>query len=175
MRSFSVAERRARLARRHSLAEPADSIDGAVADLVGLHATDPATPYLSLWARKPGFTIAGLDAELYERRTLIKHLAMRRTLWTVRALDLPLIQSGASDRVADNERKRLSADAQKAGLTDDGAAWVDTACAAVLRHLGEHGAASAKELRAALPELEGRYDYATGESWGGETPLGPRV
>ncbi len=64
---------------------------------------------------------------------------MRRTLWTVRAEDLPLIQSGASDRVADNERRRLVADAQKAGITDDGDRWLDTACAAVLRHLAEHG------------------------------------
>src|SRR5437764_267905 len=61
MRSFMVEERRARLARRHFLAEPADSIDGVVADLVGLHATDPATPYLSLWARLPGFAVADLD------------------------------------------------------------------------------------------------------------------
>jgi hypothetical protein len=175
MRSFTVAERRARLARRHFLPVRADSIDGVVADLVGLHATDPATPYLSLWARLPGFAVADLDAELYERRTLVKHLAMRRTLWTVRAEDLPLIQSGASDRVADNERRRLAADAQKAGITDDGDAWLDTACAAVLRHLAEHGAASATELRAALPELAGSYDYAPGKRWGGETPLAPRV
>ncbi|HTI76973.1 MAG TPA: winged helix DNA-binding domain-containing protein, partial [Mycobacterium sp.] len=175
MRSFTVEERRARLARRHFLAESAASVDGLVADLVGLHATDPATPYLSGWARIPGFTVAELDTELYERRTLLKHLAMRRTLWTVRAVDLPLIQSGASDRVADNERRRLVADAHKAGITDDGDAWLDTACAAVLRHLAEHGVASAKELREALPELAGRYDYAPGKRWGGETPLAPRV
>jgi DNA glycosylase AlkZ-like len=175
MRSFTVAERRARLARRHFLARRAGSIDGVAADLVGLHATDPATPYLSLSARLPGFAVADLDAELYERRTLVKHLAMRRTLWTVRAEDLPLIQSGASDRVADNERRRLVADAQKAGLTDDGDTWLDTACAAVLRHLAERGAASAKELRAALPELAGSYDYAPGKRWGGETHLAPRV
>jgi hypothetical protein len=146
-----------------------------VADLIGLHATDPATPYLTLWARLPGFAVADLDAELYERRTLVKHLAMRRTLWTVLAGDLPLIQSGASDRVADNERRRLAADAQKAGITEDGDAWLETACAAVLGYLAEHGAASAKELREALPELAGRYDYAPGKRWGGETPLAPRV
>ncbi|HEX2398839.1 MAG TPA: winged helix DNA-binding domain-containing protein, partial [Mycobacterium sp.] len=175
MRSFTVEERRARLARRHFLAEPADSIDTVVADLVGLHATDPATPYLSLWARLPGFTVADLDADIYDRRTLVKHLAMRRTLWTVRAVDLPWVQSGASDRVADNERRRLVADAQKAGIAADGETWLDTACAAVLRHLAEHGAASAKELREALPELAGRYDYAPGKRWGGETPLAPRV
>ena len=150
------------------------SVDGLVADLVGLHATDPATPYLSLWARLPGFAVADLDAELYEHRTLVKHLAMRRTLWVVRAEDLPLIQSAASDRVADNERRRLVADAEKAGIADDGDAWLDTACAAVLRHLAEHGAASAKELREALPELAGSYDPAPGKRWGGETPSGAK-
>jgi DNA glycosylase AlkZ-like len=175
MRSFTVEERRARLGRRQFLAESADSISGVVADLVGLHATDPATPYLSLWARLPGFTVADLDAELYDGRALVKHLAMRRTLWTVRAEDLPLIQPGASDRVADNERRRLVADAKKAGIAVDGQVWLDAACTAVLRHLAEHGAASAKELREALPELAGRYDYAPGKRWGGETPLAPRV
>jgi hypothetical protein len=175
MRSFTVEERRTRLARRHFLAESAGSVDGVVADLVGLHTTDPATPYLSLWARMAGFTVADLDADLYERRTLIKHLAMRRTLWTVRTGDLPLIQSGASDRVADNEQRRLVADAKKAGVAADAETWLDAACAAVLRHLSEHGAASAKELREALPELAGRYDYAPGKRWGGETPLAPRV
>jgi hypothetical protein len=175
MRSFTVEERRTRLARRHFLAGSAGSNNEVVADLVGLHATDPATPYLSLWARLADFTVADLVAELYEGRTLVKHLAMRRTLWTVRAEDLPLIQSGASDRVADNERRRLVADAQKAGVATDGEMWLDTACAAVLRHLAEHGAASAKELREALPELAGRYDYAPGKRWGGETPLAPRV
>ncbi|HEX2284782.1 MAG TPA: winged helix DNA-binding domain-containing protein [Mycobacterium sp.] len=175
MRSFTVAERRARLARRHFLAVGADSIDGVAGDLVGLHATDPATPYLSLWARLPDFTVAGLDAELYQRRALVKHLAMRRTLWIVRAEDLPLIQPAASDRVADNERRRLVADAHKAGITTDGEGWLDKACAAALRHLAEHGPTSAKELRAALPELAGSYDYAPGKRWGGETPLAPRV
>lgn len=168
-------ERRARLARRHFLGEGAESVGGVTADLVGLHATDPATPYLSLWARLPGFTVADLDAELYKRRSLVKHLAMRRTLWVVHADDMALIQPGASDRVADTERRRLIADAQKAGLAADGETWLDTAAAAVLRQLAECGETSAKELRAALPELAGSYDYAPGKRWGGETPLAPRV
>jgi Winged helix DNA-binding domain len=175
VRSFTVSERRARLARRHFLGEQADSIERLTAHLIGLHTTDPATPYLSLWARLPGFVIASLEAELYERRTLVKHLAMRRTLWTVRVADLPFVQSAASDRVADNERRRLAADAVKAGLTADGEKRLETACEAVLRHLAAHGPASARELRAALPELAGTYDYAPGKRWGGETPLAPRV
>ena len=156
MRSFTAAERRARLARRHFLAEPAGSIDVAVAGLVGLHATDPATPYLSLQARLPGFAVADLDAALYERRTLVKHLAMRRTLWVVGVDDLPLIQAAASDRVADNERRKLVADVHKAGVAADADGWLDQACDAVLAHLAENGPTSARQLREALPELAGQ-------------------
>jgi hypothetical protein len=45
----------------------------------------------------------------------------------------------------------------------------------VLDHLTVHGATSARQLRAALPELAGTYDPAPGKRWGGETPLAPRV
>jgi hypothetical protein len=174
MRVIPLAERQARLARRHLLSgdRAAVSVTDAAAAFVGLHATDPATPYLSLWARIPGFARADLDAELYDVRRLVKHLAMRRTLWVVRRDDLPSVQAAASDRVAATERRRLLADAEKAGLPAD---WLDAACAAVLEHLAEHGPTGARELRAALPQLAGRYDYAPGRPWGGETPLAPRV
>lgn len=175
MRSFSAAERRARLGRRHFLAVPATTLDDVVGDLVGLHSTDPATPYLSLWARVTGFAVADLDATLYERRTAVKHLAMRRTLWVVRTESLPHVQAAVSDRVADTEYRKLVADVQKAGIHPDGGRWFDAACQAVLRHLAEHGPTGAKHLREALPELAGTYDPAPGKRWGGDTPLSPRV
>lgn len=177
MRSFTTAERRNRLAYRHFLApgDRPDSISETTAAFIGWHATHPATPYLSLWARRPGFTVADLDDELYDGRTLVKQLAMRRTLWVVRAADLAALQPGASDRVADTERKRLIADVEKAGVAADGARWLDTAAHAVRRHLAEHGHASSAELRAALPELAGTWDPAPGKSWGGEGHLAPRV
>ena len=177
MRSFTLDERRARLARRHHLATglPAVSADALTATLVGLHATDPATPYLSLWARIPGCSVADVHAALYEHRTLVKHLAMRRTLWVVRPGDLPSIQSAASDRVAANEHRRLVADAERAGVAADGQAWLEAARKAVLGHLGRTGACTARQLREALPELTGTYDPAPGKSWGGEGHLAPRV
>jgi len=63
MRRFADGERRARPARRHHLASDIapESVETLARDLVGLHATDPATPYLSLWARIPGFSIDHLD------------------------------------------------------------------------------------------------------------------
>ncbi len=178
MRSIPLHERRARLAVRHLLASGPDSVataESVTGQLVGLHATDPATPHLSLWARVPGYRVADLNAALYERRSLVKHLAMRRTLWVVRPGHLPAVQSAASDRVAANETRRLAADVEKAGVADDGLGWLETAGAAVIRHLLEEGPCTARQLREALPELSGTHDPAPGKPYGGEAHLAPRV
>ncbi len=178
MRSFTLEERRARLARRHHLAPGPDrpaSVDAVTARMVGLHATDPASPYLSLWARMSGVTVEDLNTALYESHSLVKHLAMRRTLWVVRAQDLPSIQQAASDRVAANETRRLAADVERAGVAPDGNVWLETACSAVLRHLDDAGPCTARQLRETLPELTGTYDPAPGKSYGGEGHLAPRV
>jgi hypothetical protein len=174
MREFTADERRRRLISRQFLSLT-DSITHATARLVGLHASDPATPFLSLWARCPGFVAADLEAELYQSRSLVRHLAMRRTLWVVSADDLPIIQSAASNRVAANEHRRLVADLHKAGLAADGEQWLATACSAVLGHLGRHGPLSSTALRAALPEISGTYDPAPGKPWGGMVPVAPRI
>ncbi len=83
MRHVPDSARRARLAVRHALAPSAaaGSPESAVERLTVLHATEPATVYLSLWARVPGLTVADVDRALYEDRTLVKQLAMRRTLF----------------------------------------------------------------------------------------------
>ena len=174
MREFSADERRRRLISRQ-FGSLTDSITHATATLVGLHATDPATPFLSLWARCPGFVAADLEDALYQSRCLVRHLAMRRTLWVVSADDLPIIQAAASNRVAANEHRRLIADLHKAGLAADGEQWLATACSAVLAHLGRHRPFSGTELRAALPEISGTYDPAPGKPWGGMVPVAPRV
>lgn len=166
------------MAVRHHLApgpELLSSLREVTARMVGLHATDPATPHLSLWARLPGYTVEDMNAALFKERSLVKHLAMRRTLWVIRPEDLPAVQSVASDRVAANESRRLAADAEKAGVAGDGLAWLEAACAAVVHHLGTAGPCTATELRAALPELTGTYDPAPGKPYGGKGHLAPRV
>jgi hypothetical protein len=174
VRKFNAAERRNRLVNRQFLSI-ADTVTQAVAGLVSLHATDPSTPFLSLWARCSDFVAADLERELYQNRSVARHLAMRRTLWIVRADDLSMIQSAASHRVADNEHRRLVADVQKSGLAVDGERWLEKACRAVLDHLGRHGPLTSSELRSALPEIDGTYDPAPGKPWGGMIPLAPRV
>jgi hypothetical protein len=174
-RTFGADERRNRLARRHFLVGDPHPSPQVITGLIALHATDPATPYLSLWARSAGFAVADLERDLYQNRAAVKHLAMRRTLWVLAAEDLATIQSAASDRVAETERRRLAADVHKADVAADGDRWLKDACAAVLRHLIEHGPATSTELRTTLPELAGTYDPAPGKPWGGAVPIAPRV
>lgn len=170
-------QRRARLAVRHGLHpdhRAADAVDAA-RRVVCLHATDPATVYLSAWARVGGFAVGDLDRALYADRTLVKHLCMRRTLFALPRELLGTVQTAAADRVAAAERRRLVRDVEKAGLYADGGAWLDAAGDAVLAALPAGRQASMAELREQVPALEGSLTYAEGKKWGGAVPVGPRV
>jgi Winged helix DNA-binding domain len=171
------AERRARLARRHRLApahRAADAVEAADSMLC-LHATDPATVFLSAHSRVDGLAVAALERALYDDRSLVKHLAMRRTLFVFPRETLGIAQAGASDRVADFERRRLIRDVEKHGLYPDGERWLSEASALVLEALADGREATSPELRAEISLLEGSFAYGEGKSWGGQVPIGPRV
>jgi hypothetical protein len=177
MRQVSDPERRARIGRRHAVA-PAHRLGDPVAAtraMTVLHATEAPSVYLSLFARVDGLTVADVDRALYEDRTLVKQLAMRRTLFVFPRDLLPAAWGSASARVAKAQRARLAKDVEKGGLTTDGAAWLDAACAAVLARLADGAELPAQQLREELPELAGRINPAPDRPWGGETPVAPRV
>ena len=143
--------------------------------MVCLHGTDPSTIYLSAWARVQGMTVADLDRALYEERSLIKHLAMRRTLFVFPRETMGAAQAGASDRVADTERRRLIADVERASLHADGESWLSEASKQVVAALADGKQATSSELRDDIPLLEGSIAYGEGKSWGGQVSVGPRV
>lgn len=143
--------------------------------MVCLHATDPVTVYLSAWARMDDMSVADMEEALYSRRSLVKHLAMRRTLFVFPVEDLDVVQAGASARVASAERGRLVRAVEKAGLFDDGGRWLKEASGAVLEALDGGREASWSELREELAVLAGSISYGEGRSWGGDIPVGPRV
>jgi hypothetical protein len=177
MRRVSDGERRHRLARRHALgpghrvADP----EAATRAMTVLHATEAPSVYLSLWARVDRLTIDDVDRALYDERTLVKQLAMRRTLFVFPRDLLPAAWGSASARVAAAHRVRLAKDVELGGLTTDGAAWVDAAEAATLDHLSGGAELSAQQLREAVPELAGRIEMSPGKSYGGNNPIAPRV
>jgi hypothetical protein len=174
---MGVGERRARLARRQRVAagHRAGDVVEAARSVVCLHGTDPATVYLSAWARVDGMAAPDLEHELYVRRSLVKHLAMRRTLFVFPREMLSFAQSGASNRVADGERRRLIREVEAAGLHRNGERWLSEACEQVLAVLSDGREATSSQLRDAIPLLEGSIAYGEGKSWGGRVSIGPRV
>ncbi|MGH8971015.1 MAG: DNA glycosylase AlkZ-like family protein, partial [Actinomycetes bacterium] len=131
---IGVAERRARLARRHRVAPGcrAGDVAEAAQSMVCLHGTDPTTVYLSALARVDGMTTSDLERALYVDRSLVKHLAMRRTLFVFPRALLGFAQAGASDRIADGERRRLIREVERAGLHRNGERWLAEASKQVL-------------------------------------------
>jgi hypothetical protein len=98
VRHIDDAERRARLVTRHGIAPETrfPTPSPPTRAMTVLHATEPATVYLSLAARVDGLTVAAIERELYDRRTLVKQLAMRRTAIVLCSRDprCPRLRSG---------------------------------------------------------------------------------
>jgi hypothetical protein len=140
-----------------------------------LHATEAPSVYLSVWARVDGVTVADVDRALYDDRSIVKQLAMRRTLFVFPRDLLPAAWGSASARVAAAHRVRLAKDVVAGGLAVDGEAWVDAAEAATLAHLASGIERSAQQLREEVPELAGRIQMSPGKSYGGFNPIAPRV
>lgn len=176
MRIVTDAERRARLARRQGLAAGSTfaSVEAATTGMTVLHATEAATVHLSLWARVPGLSVDQVDGALYDTRSVVKQLAMRRTLFVFPRDLLPAAWGSASARVAVQQRAGLVKDA--AAFAADPEAWLGAACAAVLARLADGEPCTATQLRAELPELAGTFSRGTPEKkWGGTSQIAPRV
>lgn len=171
MRHVPDQERRARLGVRHALARPVGSPEAATRAMTVLHATEPPSVPLSCWARVGALDPADVDRALYGDRSLVKQLAMRRTLFAFPRDLLPAAWGSASARVAGFERARVVKDVVKAGLAADGDDWFDRARAAVLDRLaGVPEGLTTVEVRRAVPMIDVKVTVTGGEIW-----LAPRV
>jgi hypothetical protein len=175
MRTVTDDERRARLGRRHLLATPARSVEAAANALVGLHASDPATPFLSAMARVGGFTPSDLEAALYEERSLVRMLGMRRTLFVVPRDLAAVVESSCTQALGAPERRRLIGWIEAQGIAEDGQAWVGDVCARTLAALEARGEATAVELSADVPELTAKLTFGEGKTWGGQVGISTRI
>ncbi len=177
MRRIGVRERRARLGLRHRLAAGAlagDPVEAA-GSLVAVHSTDPSSVYLTLLARMAGGGIADVERALYEDRTLIRLLGMRRTVF-VAALDIaPVIQAACSRAVAANERRKLLGWLADSGVGDDVEGWLAGAEEAALSALTARGEATAAELAASDPRLQVQITLARGTKYEGRQNVSSRI
>jgi hypothetical protein len=162
VRHIGTQERRARLGRRHHLV-PAIHTDDVVAiadDLVALHSTDPVTVYLSVLARMRTPALSAVEAALYDDRTLIRHHAMRRTLWVGGHEVVRLAHAATTVDLHRIQHRNLCTALAGGGVADPDA-WIAAGRAAVLAALAE-GPTTARDVGRRLPELAIPVPIGTG-------------
>jgi len=163
MRRIGIEERRARLARRHCLAAPvADPVDAA-RGVVALHSTDPASVFLSLWARTTSASVAGIERALYDDRTLIRMLGMRRTMFVVPAELAPVIQAACTKEIAARQRRTYVKLLVDQGVGDGD--WLRAVEDATEQALMARGEATGSQLSADEPRLRTQLLMAEGKSY----------
>ncbi|MGB6457285.1 MAG: crosslink repair DNA glycosylase YcaQ family protein, partial [Streptosporangiaceae bacterium] len=176
-RRFDAAERRARLGLRHRLAAGASAADPAdvARSLVAVHGTDPSSVYLGILARMAGAGITDVERALYEDKTLIRLLGMRRTVFVTTVELAPVVQAACSDAVAANERRKLLRWLADADVAADVEGWLARAEQAALAALAARGEATASELAAADPRLAVQIVLGQGTSMGARFNVASRV
>ena len=177
IRTVTAAERRQRLATRHHLApgERAGAVAAAASDLVGLHGTDPASVYLAAWARTGNVDKAAIEHALYEERSLVRMLGMRRTVFVVPADLVPVIQAACTDQIAERMRRQLVQVVRDAGLAEDAATWLKEVGEGTVRVLAERGSATGAELARDEPRLRAQIIAAADNPYGGAVNLTTRL
>ncbi|HSI92608.1 MAG TPA: winged helix DNA-binding domain-containing protein [Jiangellaceae bacterium] len=176
-RAIGVAERRARLARRHRLAR-VDRVDSPLEvarSIVAYHATDPASVYLAMAARTGPAASEAMDKALYDDRTLVRILGMRRTMFVVPTELMPVVHQACTDSIAVTERRRTLRMISEGGVADDAEAWLDRVQDATVRALRARGEATTRELSDDVPELRAQIVLAPGKKYEATATMAPRV
>lgn len=165
-RKFTDAQRRARLATRHRLLAATRTDDvAAIADsVVALHSTDPSTVYLSAMARMKHPSIEAVSTSLYDDHTVVRHHAMRRTLWVFTPQMARWAHAACTVALATKQWKRLAKMVEDSGVAGDGAAWATVARADALAALTSMGTATARQLGQAVPALTQKLHLTVGNA-----------
>ena len=176
MRRIGIEERRARLGLRHHLAGTAKAGVVEVArDLVGLHATDPATVYLAARARMLDPGVAAVEQALYEDRELLRILATRRTMFSAPVELMGVVQAASTDAIATPQRRLLVDIIGRAGLADDPPGWIEEVEKVAVNALEARGGATAAELAKDDPRLAQQIVFAEGKPYEGRQSVVSRI
>ncbi|HEX8969415.1 MAG TPA: winged helix DNA-binding domain-containing protein [Chloroflexota bacterium] len=168
--TIDVAERRARLGCRHRLraASRANSPEEVVESMIGLHATDPSSVFLSARARLRDGAVSAIEAALYDHRSLVRMLGMRRTMFVVRADMAPVVHAACTRAIAHGLRRRYVQFLGEAGVANRPSEWFASVEDATLAALDRLGEATAQELSREVAELRTRVHVAPHKSYTAE-------
>ncbi|MER5866316.1 winged helix DNA-binding domain-containing protein [Kitasatospora sp. NPDC002040] len=167
-------QRRARLATRQLLAPAhrAGSPEQLAESLLALHASDPASVFLSAAARLADPEPAALERALYEDRALLRLHGMRRTLFVVPTGLAPVVYASSTRKVAERERRGLLAFAAEGGFD---AAWLAGVERRTLLALTQTGPATAAQLGKLVPELRETITVSRGKAYEAGQTIGLRL
>ncbi len=177
MHVISTDERRRRLQTRHLLTQATRTPDAVTAadSILALHATDPATVYLSAWARMSAGTQSDIAEAIYTQKRLIRMMGMRRTMFVVADDLAPVVHASSALAVGVTQRKRLLTELHKVGFADDVEQWLDEVFTATIAALHKRGSATATDLAQDVPPLNTVLDISPGKSYGGAQKITSRV
>lgn len=159
-------ERRARLAQRHRLLPQlrTDDVVQIAEDLVALHSTDPVTVALSALVRMVSPSVAAVEDVVYEQRALIRHHAMRRTLWLATPDTVRLMHAAATRKLVAPARRQVLKMLTVAGVAEP-EAWLEDAGDQVVAHLREHGPSTARDIGRQVSGLRVPLKLAPGKPY----------
>ena len=162
---------------RHLLTADTRTPDVAAAarSVIALHATDPATVYLSAWARMSSGTQSEIADVIYAEKRLVRMMAMRRTMFVVPDELAPVVQASSSLAVAATQRKRLLTELRQAEVAQDVERWLDDVAAATVAALERRGSAVATDLARDVPRLNTVLHLAQGKSYEATQKITSRV
>ncbi len=169
-------ERRARLVGRHRLAPAGRAADPLTVarSLVCLHATDAVSVFLSIRARSDGVAPEDVERALYDERSIVRMLAMRRTLWAVPRELVPVVFAAATRAVAATQRKRLEGFVRDSGVSTRPSSWITRAGNAAVAAVAARGEAMTTEVTTDVPLLAKKLRFGSGK-WVVEQSAGARV
>jgi hypothetical protein len=118
--------------------------------------------FLSVHARTEGVLPADIERELYEERTLVRMLGMRRTLFVVPRDLVPVVYAACTRTIAARERRRLETFIVDSGISTRPSPWLARAARAALLELETRGEAQTTDLTKAVPALAKRIRFGVG-------------
>jgi winged helix DNA-binding protein len=174
---IDIRQRRARLGQRHHLAASARAVTPVevARGLVALHGTDPATVFLAIAARETRPSVGDIERALYDERTLLRMLGMRRTMFVVPVEVAPVVQAACTNAIAAQERRRSHQLFGAAGIADEIEAWLTRVEADTLVALQRRGEATAQELGAEVPDLRKTFVGAEGKPYAAVQGVATRI
>lgn len=180
VRHFSAPERRARIGVRHRLAAGARAAcaEEVAASVVAVHSTDAASVVVAMWARLADRTATAAEVEraLYDERTLLRLMAMRRTMFVVDRAVAPVVHGACSLTVAARERAKLLKYMEESGVGGvRREAWLTKAEASALEALAARGELTATELAESDPRLAAELVLSPGTKYETRQKIASRV